>query len=100
MKPASRIATSRSTTQSACCSIDTAMFDSTDGLPGPVIMKRFGKLSHRETEIGLRPVGPDVGQRFSAAARDRMHGHDRAGHGVEAGGEHDHIDVERCACRS
>ena len=24
--------------QSTCCSIDTIMFDSTDGLPGPVIM--------------------------------------------------------------
>ena len=43
VKPASRIAISRSTTQSTCCSIDTAMFDSTDGLPGPVIMNRLGK---------------------------------------------------------
>jgi hypothetical protein len=34
VKPASRIAIQRSTTQSTCCSIDTAMFDSTDGLPG------------------------------------------------------------------
>ena len=31
-----------SATQSTCCSIDTTMFDSTDGLPGPVIMKKFG----------------------------------------------------------
>ena len=28
--------------QSTCCSIDTIMLDSTDGLPGPVIMNRFG----------------------------------------------------------
>ena len=33
----------RSLTQSTCCSIDTAMLDSTDGLPGPVIRNRFGK---------------------------------------------------------
>ena len=29
--------------QSTCCSIDTIMFDNTDGLPGPVIMNRLGK---------------------------------------------------------
>ena len=29
--------------KSTCCSIDTDMFDSTDGLPGPVIMNRLGK---------------------------------------------------------
>ena len=29
--------------QSTCCSIDTTMFDSTDGLPGPVMVKKFGK---------------------------------------------------------
>ena len=29
--------------QSTCCSIDVVMFDSTDGLPGPVIMNMFGK---------------------------------------------------------
>ena len=43
VNPASRIATRRSTTQSACCSIDTVMFENTDGLPGPVIMNRLGK---------------------------------------------------------
>ncbi len=31
-----------SLTHSTCCSIDTTMFDSTDGLPGPVIMNRLG----------------------------------------------------------
>ena len=62
---------------------------------GPGDHEEVREIGHGEPEIGLRPVGPDVGQRFSAAARDRMHGHDRAGHGVEAGGEHDHIDVER-----
>ena len=27
---------------STCCSIDTGMLDSTDGLCGPVIVNRFG----------------------------------------------------------
>src|SRR4029079_19737988 len=43
VKPASRIAASRSTTQSTCCSIETAIFDNTEGLPGPVIMNKLGK---------------------------------------------------------
>ena len=33
----------QSAIQSTCCSIDTTMLLSTDGLPGPVIMNRFGK---------------------------------------------------------
>ena len=33
----------QSVIQSTCCSMDTIMFDSTDGLPGPVIMNRLGK---------------------------------------------------------
>src|SRR3954468_1715048 len=32
-----------SATQSTCCSMETTMLDSTDGLPGPVIMNRLGK---------------------------------------------------------
>ena len=28
--------------QFTCCSIDTIMFVSTEGLPGPEIVKRFG----------------------------------------------------------
>ena len=42
-KPPSRRSRNVSATKSTCCSIDTAMFDSTDGLPGPVIMYRLGK---------------------------------------------------------
>ncbi len=33
----------QSATHSTCCSIDASMLLSTEGLPGPVIMKRFGK---------------------------------------------------------
>ena len=93
VKPVSRIATRRSTTQSACCSIDTAMFDSTDGLPGPVIMNRLGKPATVRPRCP-RPVHPDVVDRLSAPAGDGMNRQDGAGHGVEPGGEHDHIDVD------
>ena len=33
----------QSATQSTCCSIATSMLTSTEGLPGPVMVKRFGK---------------------------------------------------------
>ena len=32
----------QSAIHSTCCSIDTIMLVSTDGLPGPEIVKRFG----------------------------------------------------------
>src|SRR4029077_8032193 len=38
-----RIRALHAVTHSTCCSIDTGMFDSTDGLCGPVIVNRFGK---------------------------------------------------------
>ncbi|CAB4594758.1 unannotated protein [freshwater metagenome] len=41
-KPLSRRSTRVSAIQSTCCSMDTIMLDSTEGLPGPVIMKRLG----------------------------------------------------------
>src|SRR5579859_1644384 len=41
-KPSVPMSLRQSATQSTCCSIETAMFDRTDGLPGPVIMKKFG----------------------------------------------------------
>ena len=44
-KPSARRWARQSAIQSTCCSIDTIMFDSTDGLPGPVIMNRFGNPS-------------------------------------------------------
>jgi hypothetical protein len=33
----------QSTIQSTCCSMETIMLLSTEGLPGPVTVKRFGK---------------------------------------------------------
>ncbi len=41
-KPASRMCCRQSLIHSTCCSMETVMFESTEGLPGPVIMKRFG----------------------------------------------------------
>ena len=42
-KPSVRRRTRVSAIQLVCCSIDTTMFESTEGLPGPVTMNRFGK---------------------------------------------------------
>jgi hypothetical protein len=41
--PLRRMWSSVADIQSTCCSMDTIMFDSTDGLPGPVIREQFGK---------------------------------------------------------
>src|SRR5579862_7366904 len=41
-KPTSRRSLRHPVTHSTCCSIDTVMFDRTEGLPGPVSMKKFG----------------------------------------------------------
>ena len=67
------------------------MFDSTDGLPGPVMTNRLGKPALIRPEIGPRTSGPFVVQRLAAAAVDVDPG-DRTRHGVEAGGEHQRID--------
>ena len=40
--PRSRTAPMIRAMNSTCCSIDTGMLDSTDGLCGPVIVNRFG----------------------------------------------------------
>ena len=93
----------QSAIQSTCCSIDTAMFDSTDGLPGPVIMNRFGKPTRHQAEVGDRPVRPLVLQRDAVPAGD-VDADDGAGHRVEAGGEDDRRRTRttrrRCRCRS
>ena len=41
--PVLRMLSIQSAIHSTCCSIDTGMFDSTEGLCGPVIVNRFGK---------------------------------------------------------
>ena len=84
----------QSAIQSTCCSIDTIMFDSTDGLPGPVIMNRFGKPDDRQTEVGdgpVRPLSRSVRPSRPVMSTLTM----RAGHRVEAGGEHDRVELQR-----
>ena len=89
------------TPKSTCCSIDTIMFDRTDGLPGPVIVKRLGKPARHEPEVGRRPVGPLLPQREAVAPGD-VDGDHRAGHGVEPGGVDDRVERRttrrRCRC--
>src|SRR6185503_6928757 len=42
LAPRWRMWARQSPIQQTCCSIDTIMFDSTDGLCGPVMVKKFG----------------------------------------------------------
>ena len=56
--------------------------------------EQIREVRNREPQIALRTVRPDLVQRFAAAPGDGMHGADRAGHGIEAGREHDDVDVE------
>ena len=48
----------QSAIQSTCCSIDTTMLVSTDGLPGPEMVNRFGKPGDPEPEVGARARAP------------------------------------------
>ena len=41
--PRARMWAMQSAIQSTCCSIETIMLLSTEGLPGPVMVNRFGK---------------------------------------------------------
>ena len=70
------------------------MFDSTDGLPGPVMMKKFGKPTVDEPEVGGRAVGPLLLQGHAVPAGD-VDADQGAGHGVEAGGVDDGVELER-----
>ena len=73
---------------STCCSIETIMLLSTDGLPGPVIRKRLGKPAVWMPRYVRGPSAHFSAQRQAAAAADVDVEHG-AGHGIEAGGEHD-----------
>ena len=82
----------QSAIQSTCCSIATIMLTSTDGLPGPVTMKRFGNPAVAMPEVGPGSVGPLVAQMQPVRADDAGP-EQRAGHGVEPGGEDDDVEV-------
>ena len=43
------------------------MLLSTDGLPGPVMVKRFGKPADGDAEVGARPGRPLVARAYAAA---------------------------------
>ena len=67
------------------------MFDSTDGLPGPVMTNRFGKARTHQAEIGARARRPFLVQRL-AVASPYIDLRDRPRHGVKPGRQHQRID--------
>ena len=79
------------------------MFDNTDGLPGPVIMKRLGNPDVISPRYVIGPWAHFSLQRHAVASGD-VDADDRSGHRVEAGGEHDRVELERlcrrCRCPS
>src|ERR1700719_2110477 len=87
LSPSSRKYPMQSATHSTCCSIDGSMLVSTEGLPGPVMVKRLGKPA----EIRLRALAPLLLERLPAGAAD-VDLQQRPGHRIEAGREHDRID--------
>jgi hypothetical protein len=72
------------------------MLVSTDGLPGPEIVNRLGKPVHVQAQVGARPGTPGLAQRQAVAPAD-VHLQQGAGHRIEAGGEHDAVELERLA---
>ena len=76
---------------STCCSMDTTMFDSTEGEPGPVIMKRLRKPRY-QTEVDLRTGRPLFLEGCAVPAFD-IHRDKRAGHGVEPRRVDDGVEV-------
>src|SRR5215475_4505774 len=57
VRPVLRMVSIQSEIHSTCCSIDTGMFERTDGLCGPVTVKKFGKLA---MEIPRKACGPSA----------------------------------------
>src|SRR5690606_21981768 len=55
--------------------------------------EQVGEARHLQAEVGPGPLGPVLRQRVPIAAGD-VQSQKRAGHGIEAGGEHDGVDVE------
>ena len=58
--------------------------------------EQVGEAGGREAEIGARPAGPLVLQRTAPAPAD-VDVQQRPGHRVEAGREHDHVELVRAA---
>src|SRR5215212_10241216 len=68
------------------------MLASTDGLPGPVIVNRFGNSGDLDAEQRAGPIGPRVAQQLAVTSPD-VDAIERAGHRVEAGGEDDDVEL-------
>ena len=54
--------------------------------------EQVGEARRADAEIGARPLGPLLAQRAAAGAAD-VDREQRTGHRVEAGGEHDRVDL-------
>ena len=65
--PCARRYAMHSAIQSTCCSIETIMLLSTEGLPGPVTVKRFGK-PRRQPECRAWSGRPLLAQRHAVPA--------------------------------
>ena len=65
---------------------------------GPGDHEQVREPRRHQAEVGDRPVGPLLLQRQTVAAGD-VDADDRAGHRVEAGGEHDRVELEGLAGR-
>src|ERR1700731_3842106 len=90
LSPSSRKYPMQSATHSTCCSIDGSMLVSTEGLPGPVMVKRLGKPAMPRPRYVFGPS-----RHFSLSAWQGAADVDlqqRPGHRIEAGREHDRID--------
>ena len=68
------------------------MLVSTEGLPGPVMVNRFGKPAMASPRY-VRGPSRHFSRSASAAPAADVDLEQRAGHGVEAGGEHDGVDL-------
>ena len=67
----------QSATQSTCCSIDTIMFESTDGLPGPGDGEQVREPGGRDAEVRARarpPTCPGASRRPAPAMSMRSSG--------------------------
>ena len=84
--------------KSTCCSIAVTIFARTEGLPGPVIVKRFGKTRRAESEIGDRSRRPLVLESETASASniDSLEG---TGHRIESRCENDAVEGAFLAVR-
>ena len=65
-------------------------------LPGPAMLNRFGKAGDHQAQVVQRPGAPLVLDAQAAAAA-QVQPHHRAGHGVEAGGQHQGVEFVAAA---